>query len=38
MSPEEREEVTDSFRLKYQYNNGISKINKLVKNTPNQLS
>ena len=38
MSPEEREEVTDSFRLKYWYNNGISKLINLLKNTPNQPS
>ena len=30
MSPEERQEITDDFRLKYWHNNGISKINKLV--------
>ena len=27
MSPEERQEIIDDFRLKYWYNNGISKIN-----------
>ena len=31
MSPEERQEIIDDFRLKYCYNNGISKINKLVR-------
>ena len=30
MPPEERQEIIDDFRLKYWYNNGISKINKLV--------
>ena len=38
MSPEEREEFIDSFRLKYQYNNGYQKLINLVKNTPNQPS
>ena len=39
MSPEERQEIIDDFRLKYWYNNGISKINTCQKiNQINQVN
>ena len=31
MSPEKRQDIIDDLRLKYQYNNGVSKNNKLVR-------